>query len=164
MEHAGIIGAVCVGVMVLFWILLRWRHGSGRLPYRRREALLTAAELDFLAALHEAMAHVGRGYIIAMQTTAAAVVQVTASPKERQAWQNRVNSKRLDFVLCDADTTRPRLVIELDDRSHKRPERRQRDALIDQIMQSAGLPILHVPNRRSYDARDLAAQIRQKLA
>jgi hypothetical protein len=34
----------------------------------------------------------------------------------------------VDFVLADAATMEPRMVIELDDRSHSRAEVRQRDA------------------------------------
>lgn len=53
----------------------------------------------------------------------------------------------------------PRLVIELDDRSHYRADRRDRDAFVDDVLASAGIPILHVRLQRSYDTQALAQQI-----
>ncbi len=46
-------------------------------------------------------------------------------------------------MLCDAATTAPRLVVELDDANHDRPDRRDRDAFVDAVLSAAGLPIAH---------------------
>ncbi len=54
---------------------------------------------------------------------------------------NRVASKSVDFVVIDLATGDARLVIELDDRSHDRPDRRERDALVDAALGVAGIPI-----------------------
>ncbi len=45
----------------------------------------------------------------------------------RQTWHNRVAAKSVDFVVCDPATLWPKLVIELDELSHGRPERQTRD-------------------------------------
>ncbi len=50
-------------------------------------------------------------------------------------------------------------VFELDDKSHQRQDRRERDAFVDQVFKAAGLPLLHVPARRGYVAADLAANL-----
>jgi hypothetical protein len=39
---------------------------------------------------------------------------------------------------------RPRLVVELDDRSHDRADRQARDAFVDQVLYAASYPILHI--------------------
>lgn len=84
----------------------------------------------------------------------------------RSGWQsafNRIQSKQADFLVCGPDDTRPLLVIELDDNSHARQDRRQRDDFIDEACASACLPILHVRAATSYDAKRLASDIAAKL-
>ena len=44
-----------------------------------------------------------------------------------QAWRNRIHAKHIDFVLCDPGNLQPILCIELDDPSHNRPDRIERD-------------------------------------
>ena len=56
-----------------------------------------------------------------------------------------LTGKCVDFVICDKETMQTLLVIELDDKSHSRRERKTRDAFVDKTLQSAGIPILHVP-------------------
>jgi hypothetical protein len=69
----------------------------------------------------------------------------------------------LDFVLVDAATCAPRGVVELDDSSHNRADRRDRDAFVDDVLAATGIPILHVRWQRSYDTRALAEQIAGQL-
>ena len=75
--------------------------------------------------------------------------------RDRQAYLNRIQSKHVDFVLCDGATTEPRLLIELDDSSHQSARRRSRDAFVDEAVRRAGLPILRVPAKRSYAPEQL---------
>ena len=51
-----------------------------------------------------------------------------------------------------------RLVIELDDKSHHRPEVRERDRFKDDPLASAGVPILRV-KVGWYEADDLRARV-----
>jgi hypothetical protein len=52
----------------------------------------------------------------------AGLVQVKPQARRDKSHWWRIQAKCVDFVLCDARTT-PRLVIELDDSSHKRTDR-----------------------------------------
>jgi len=83
--------------------------------------------------------------------------------ENRQGHMNRVVSKHVDFVLCDLQNIRPQLVIELDDSSHEREDRRERDAFVDQALEAASLPILHVTAKRTYAPKELADLIEAKL-
>ncbi|MGI5917257.1 MAG: DUF2726 domain-containing protein [Anaerolineae bacterium] len=76
------------------------------------------------------------------------------------AYNNRIDRKHVDFLLCDPQTMAPLLGIELDDSSHRRPDRRARDELVDRIFESAGLPLLRVPAR--FDGYN-AATLREKI-
>ena len=56
-----------------------------------------------------------------------------------------MNQKHVDFVLCEPRTTRPLLVIELDDASHNSSDRRRAaDAAKDHACRTAGIPMLRV--------------------
>ncbi len=68
-------------------------------------------------------------------------------------------SVHVDFVLCDPDALTPLLVIELDDSSHERTARRDRDAFLG----AAGLPILHVAARHAYAPTEIRALINDRL-
>ena len=83
--------------------------------------------------------------------------------ESRQKYQNYINAKHIDFVLCDPDTVRQLLAIELDDSSHQRSDRRSRDIFVDDALRAAGLPLLRVPARQSYNPAELQTRIQQSI-
>lgn len=71
--------------------------------------------------------------------------------------RNTINQKHVDFVICDRETMCPFRVIELDDATHARRDRRARDAMVDVYLAEAGIAITHIPTARRYRPPDLAA-------
>ena len=65
----------------------------------------------------------------------------------------------MDFVICDPASLWPKLVIELDEPSHVRPERQTRDEQVEAVLIAAGLPVVRVLTSRTYDTRELEAAI-----
>ena len=82
-----------------------------------------------------------------------------ARPNENAGFFNRITQKHLDFLVCDSVTMKPLFGIELDDSSHKRNDRQERDEFVENVCQVAGLPLLRVPVQREYNSREIAAQI-----
>ena len=79
--------------------------------------ILTAAETKFFRALQAA---VGKQYAIFPQLPLWTLIQPEANdPNAARAFNNRINLKRLDFVLVDSTSLMPYLAIELGDRSHQ---------------------------------------------
>ena len=142
-----------------------------RLEYRVRERVLSPGECAFLPVLREAVqiAWAARKSqpaplpVVLASVRLAEVLEVTTSrAKDPSGWQsafNKINSKQVDFVICDAATTRPLVVVELDDRTHGRADRQDRDAAVDQACASASLPVLHVRAAGSYNAEEIAKRI-----
>jgi hypothetical protein len=126
------------------------------LPFRRKDYLLTRAER---ALYEQLLLAVGPHMLIFAKVRLVDLLWLPTGVAGRQGLVNRVMSKHVDFVLCDRQNIRPLLAIELDDASHQREDRRARDALVDQILRGAQLPILHIRARASYEAQDLANQI-----
>ena len=50
-------------------------------------------------------------------------------------------------------------VVELDDRSHLRPDRIARDKFVDAALAEAGIPILHYPVRAEYSPAEIQAKL-----
>ncbi len=149
--------AIVAGVLLLGLLA----KGSARSPYRKEDYLLTAAERAFFSVLGQA---VDDDLYIFAKVRLSDLLCVSQGVKDRQAHFNRIQSKHVDFVLCDKATTGTRLLIELDDSSHKSAKRQSRDAFLDEALRGAGLPILHVTARRSYAVAELRQQIASLLS
>lgn len=54
----------------------------------------------------------------------------------------KVQSKHVDFVLCDINMNVV-AILELDDDSHNRPDRQARDAFVNHILTSVGYTVIH---------------------
>ncbi len=128
-------------------------------PYRLTRSLLTPSEKAFYAAL---LLAAGRRYVIFAKVRFADLCQDLDRWTDTTAF-NQVSSKHVDFVLCDATTFRPVLAVELDDRSHLRANRRDRDALKDRVFRTMGLGVYRQWVRRSYDPAAIARGIEDTL-
>ena len=130
--------------------------------YRLVDSLLTRSELACYLVLREA---VGDDWQILLKVRLGDVLTVVhqgGNPDWQRAW-NRIRSKHLDFLLCDPETLAPVLAIELDDRSHERQDRRERDEFLNAALADAGLPLLRIPVARAYQVADLRTQMDQLL-
>lgn len=124
---------------------------GGSLPYRQRDDFLSAAELSFYWVLRTA---VGDRAVICPKVNLADLFFVVR-PNESQGYRNKIDRKHVDFVLCDPATMRPRCGIELDDSSHSRPDRQDRDEFVDRVFEVAGLPLVRVPAQAAYSPSGL---------
>jgi very-short-patch-repair endonuclease len=144
-------------LQVLPRLLKRPKPTAEQLPYRRKDYLLSRTEREFYERLIVAVA--GLQIAVFAKVRLEDLLWLPKGTANRQGHRNRVQSKHVDFVLCDRRDLRPVLVIELDDASHERQDRRTRDALVNEILSAAGLPILHVKARWAYDAQSIARQV-----
>lgn len=126
-----------------------------RLPYFAKETLCSRGELAFYRALSHA---VPAGFGISMKTRLGDVIGCTAEGW-RTGFGAKISQKHVDFVVFDPVTTAIILVIELDDRTHRLPDRQDRDVFVDQALAAAGVAILRVPAAREYDLEDLREQV-----
>ncbi|MFN0011613.1 MAG: DUF2726 domain-containing protein [Phycisphaerales bacterium] len=150
--------------------------GEDRTPkYRVRNEVLSPGEWAFWPVLREAVrlawaagpASQAAAPVVLASVRLAELLAVDESrATNRSAWQtalNQITSKQVDFVVCDGATTRPLLVVEFDDPTHERADRKGRDAFVDRACQSAGLPIMHVRSAAAYNTQDLAKRIAECL-
>jgi len=122
------------------------------LPYRVRDDFLSPSEMSIF---HILLTIVGEKVTICPKVRLADIFFV-AQPNKNLSFFNQISAKHIDYLLCKADSLTPILGIELDDSSHSRPERQERDGFIDQVFQDADLPLLRFPAKRTYLTEDIA--------
>ncbi len=149
-----------VGAPVIVLVFFLSARGGKRgkapsYPYDATPSLFTPNERVFLRVLEGA----AEDYRVFGKVRVADVVQVRKgfSKGESQTALNRITQKHLDFVLCHPQDLRVFCVIELDDKTHQRRDRRERDAFLDRALEAAQIPLLCVPSRRDYDVGEVRA-------
>jgi hypothetical protein len=144
-----------VGFLVLALIAGRLLVGDAQPPYEKRASLLTNTELKFYHVLKELA---GDLHIVAM-VRMADIIRVKPDTVKRQSWQNKIQAKHIDFILCDKNSMEPVVAIELDDSSHDRPDRVCRDKFVNDAFRAAGLTLLRVPVSNDYKEDELKEDI-----
>ena len=154
------LAAIVVGIQFLIRRLRLPGTGSESLPYEKVGSLLTAAERSFYGALCQGL---DPRFQIFAKVRLSDLVEVPWGTPRAFLYRNRINQKHVDFVLCTANDLTPQLAIELDDSSHARRDRRERDAGVDAALAAARLPILRVQAQRAYAPAELRAMIEDKM-
>jgi very-short-patch-repair endonuclease len=123
-------------------------------PYQKQPFLLTKAERSFFGVLHQA---VENKYYVSSKVRLADILKTAPGldGSKRQSAQNRINSKHVDFVLCDPNDLAICFVIELDDSSHEKMQRQERDDFVNKALEAAKIPIIHFPVRQAYNLNEI---------
>jgi hypothetical protein len=146
------------GCLAAILSLFGIRLGPARateLPYRQRDDFLSPAEFSFYRVLCTVVGDQG---VVCPKVNLADIFYV-ARPNENQSYRNKIDRKHVDFLVCDPTTMRLRFGIELDDASHGRRDRQDRDEFVEAVFEVAGLPLLRLPAQRSYNPKELVSMI-----
>jgi hypothetical protein len=133
-------------VAALFFLIFLVRNRTSTAPaeqlhYRRRPALFTPAERSFAGVLDQVL---DTRYRVYGKVRVADLIEPLPT-KDRRIWQkafNRISAKHFDFVICNSSDLVPVVVIELDDSSHQKAKRQQRDEMLQQICGQVQLPLI----------------------
>ncbi len=142
-----------VGIVAVLALTFSGLTVGSRLGYQRGR-FLSANEKIFLRTLDVAL---GPSYRAFAQVRLAELANPAQSANDhlRRRAHNAVMAKSVDFVVCDVLTLDPVAAIEVDDRSHLLPERRDRDAFVNVVFAEIGLPLLRVKAQRTYSVAEL---------
>jgi len=134
---------------------------SEDLPYVLKRYVMSKAERSFFGVLEQVTD--SSKYYIFPQVSLNNLVTVEKGTRSYQTYHNKVDRKSVDFVLFDRNAVSPVLAIELDDSSHDREDRQERDAFVDRVLAKAGLPLLHVRAQAAYDPKQLATSVSEAI-
>lgn len=133
-----IIGGIIAGLVVWLWKKLR-RPDITKLY--RGKTILTDREYEFYTRLRPVADEYG--LTVLMKVRLADLLE----PKPRDEnplWMecfNKIKAKHIDFALADRDTNIIAL-IELDDSTHAREDRTERDIFVNAILENTGYTLL----------------------
>jgi len=131
-----------------------------RFPYKLHDTFLSPAELHFYRALEKSASD---RMVIAPKVRLGDLFAVKTGEEKFLGYLNRINRGHVDFLLCDSQTMKPLLGVELDDKSHKRAKRQKRDRFVNGVFDAAGLPLVRINARREYDFQQLSQLLRKHL-
>lgn len=106
----------------------------------KKSWIFTYAEKDAYRALKPIAEEYG--YTVFAKVRLLDLVKPIRKNKKYQTYFNKVQSKHVDFVLCNEKLV-AEWIIELDDSTHDRPDRRERDSFVDAVVTSVGYRIIH---------------------
>jgi hypothetical protein len=130
-------------------------------PYFVRDDFLSAAEHSFFLVLKST---VSESALVCPKVGLGDVFSAKSSDySQHRAYTNKIDRKHVDFLPCDPKTVRPILGIELDDKSHQRQDRQERDEFVENVFAKAKLPLLRVPAKHSYSIAELKSLLQPYL-
>ncbi len=158
------LAVVLIVLVVLIALKQKPSHnGEEDAPYTRTPALFTPAERSFLGVLDLAS---GKAFRVFGKVRVGDVLSPRAGQDRstRQTALNRINRKHFDFILCRPDDLTVLCAIELNDASHQRKDRQERDEFLEKACRSAGLPLILFDARHAYSPMEISARIAEAMA
>lgn len=156
---------VIVVLVVVAGLKVKAGAGGGTIgiPYRPAKNLFSAAERSFLGVLDQA---VGSDHRVFGKVRVADIASVKSglTHSARQGALNRIASKHFDFIVCRASDLSVVCAVELNDKSHASKRAQARDEFLAKVCQAIDLPLLTVPAKLSYAARELREQFLQAVS
>lgn len=129
--------------------------------YGRRNYIMTKAEHNFFLVLKQAFQ--GR-YHVFPQVHLSSILD--EKQKKGQNWKaafRHINSKSVDFVICDKQYAKPLVAVELDDWSHSSTVRQKRDEEVERIFSASGLPLVRFTDYKNLTIADVEDKLQHAL-
>ena len=125
--------------------------------------ILSPAEMKFYYVLVKAKADTYLEIWPKMSIREMIDIKDSEGKTNRTKFLNKIDRKHIDFTLVNPKSGKPLLCIELDDKSHQKQDRKERDLFVDNVMKQAGIKLIHVPAAIEYDIENLKMIIKNSL-
>lgn len=159
---------IVIGFIVVLLVIVKatrtvkdTRTGGGakvaaaiKYSYGSKRMIMTNAESEFFVTLHRA---VQERYYVFPQVHLSALLEHKVKGQNWHAAFRHINGKSVDFALCDKATLRPVYAIELDDSTHERYDRRERDTEVERMFAQANLPLVRFHSKYISEAEIIQA-------
>ena len=112
--------------------------------YTAKYSLMSKTESDFFVKLERT---VNERYYVFPQVHLSAILDHHVKGQEWKYAFSHINGKSVDYVLCSKTTLKPTYAIELDDYTHDKADRHERDREVERIFEAANLPLVRFKNK-----------------
>lgn len=126
-------------------------------PYHQVDEFVSAAELNFFFNLKSIVGDSAQ--LFSKVKLSDLFYAKTGDSRKNRSYTNKIDRKHVDFLLCDPKTLKPILGIELDDKSHQRTDRQERDDFVNHVFEAAKLPLMHISVQRNYSQSELKSKL-----
>ncbi len=131
-------------IIILFFLYTQKKktliEPEEKFPYKLHLRFFTKSEYAFYKELQK---QVGDKYAIFSKVRLADFIDVDIDKyKNRSEWQiywNKIKSKHVDFLLCDPETLKPMVAVELNGKSHQTEKVKERDEFVSRMYESVNL-------------------------
>lgn len=159
---------IIIGVIVTIGLLVKLftNDSSGKVskktPYKytKQNFLISRPEHEFFNILVELFSD---QYHIFTQVHLPTIIDHKVPGQDWKPAFSHINGKSVDFVICDKTYIKPLLAIELDDKSHERQDRIERDSEVERMLQEAGMPLIRFENHGNFNTEEIRNRILEKL-
>ena len=128
------------------------------LNYRVKEDFLSEAEISFFHVLKNM---VSERLAIFPKVSMADVFSSSGPVINEQ--KPKLNHKHVDFLLCDPNSLKPVLAIELEDASYPESDQSENDEIFEAVFSASLLPLVKVQAQDSYNISELARTFREAI-
>ena len=159
----------CLVILLVVYYLVR----SGKLtkeplpespdyPYIREVNLLTAYEQSLLDTL---MRVLDQRYSVFAKVGLANILSTDPELPDRAlgSARERIERERVDFVICERDSSRILGVVQLNPHTHQPDGRRRHETFVDTALKAAGVPVVGVPVKEKYSEQEIRIEITRSL-
>lgn len=84
-----------------------------------------------------------KGYIICPKVRLLDIVEPRKGEKDWKSLFYKIQAKHVDFIICDSGM-KIKAIIELDDSTHNKKDRQERDTFVDEVLRSVGYKVIRV--------------------
>lgn len=149
-------------VVVVALVAHRFIDTGNPFPLQKKASLFSPVERSFMQLLEKAVA---TDYKILNRVKLADVMELKSgiSGKTRASTMLKLNSKYLDFVLCDPNDFSIVAVLDLVNNSSKEGHKAVPDWFVNGALDAAGVPYLRMKIKAGYTAADIQAAIAARL-
>ncbi len=149
-------------VVVIALVASRFIDNSNPFQVQRKASLLSPVERSFLGLLEKA---VQNEYRIVNRVKLADVLDIrdSVSEKNRRSTLLKLNSKYLDYVLCEPDSMKVIAVLDLVNTKSKEGHKAVPDWFVSGALEAAGVPYLRIGIKAGYTVSELQAALAIKL-
>lgn len=128
--------------------------------YKPKRYITSLTELKFYTILLEIAKELD--LILFAQVSLYNIIETKQTPY-KQTYFNKISSKTIDFVLVDKNNCRIKLCIELDDYTHKRKNRQERDKFINELFKSLEINLIRFNASNYYNKEALKKRIQESI-
>ncbi|MCA9353659.1 DUF2726 domain-containing protein [Candidatus Nomurabacteria bacterium] len=149
-----IVGTLLVTIFPIIWKIISGNKEEvlkDKKPiykYSKKKFLITKSEAELFNLLIQEF---GNKYYIFPQVHLSSFLDHKIKGQNWSAALSHIQRKSVDFLICDKEYITPLVAIELDDKSHEREDRKERDFVVEKILESANIKLVRIKKEDQYN-------------